>query len=152
MFKKLFPFAIALFMMAPSKAQTYDVEYTVDYINARLSGVCKLFSERKNLRVEFYSKGEAVRIDYIFPSSIDFENGVYYSTDEQAVIIACYEEAGRCLEREIIKHGSKIPYDRTNLETNCEGDDCEALATAVQHLIKLYVLDDYERSEPFEEK
>lgn len=152
MFKRFFLLLGTLTLFNVSQAQTYDTDYTVDYINERLSDVCKIFSERKNLRIEYYSNGEPVRIDYIFPSSIDFENGILYSTDEQAVVIGCYEKAGRCIEREILKHGRKILYDRTNLEAKCEGDECEALATAVQHLIKLYVLDDYERTQPFEEK
>lgn len=132
-----------------SNAQTYDVDYTVDYINGKLDGKCKLFSEKKNLRVEFYYKGEAARIDYIFPESIDFEEGIYYSESEGAVIISCYEKAGKCIERDIIKRDSKLLYDRTNLTSECT-DGCVGLVEAAKHLILLYVEDDVERSEPFE--
>lgn len=132
-------------------AQSYDRDYTVDFINERISDVCKVFHEKKNLRIEYYAKGEPVRIDYIFPASIDYEKGVYYSEDEDAIILTCYDKAGKCIEREILKHGSKIFYDRSNVKTNCSGEDCTALQTAFQHLIMLYVVDDYERTTPFEE-
>lgn len=132
-------------------AQTYDADYTVSYINEHLSDVCKIFSERKGLRVEFYANGEPVRVDYINPASIDYEEGIRYAEDEHAVILTCYEEAGKCIERQIIKHGSRLFYDRTNLGTTCSGEACKGLETAVKHLIMLYVLDDYERTEPFEE-
>ncbi|MEQ9187118.1 MAG: hypothetical protein RLP15_05235 [Cryomorphaceae bacterium] len=130
-------------------AQDYDVDYTVDYINAKLDGKCKVFSEKKNLRVEFYYNGEPARIDYLFPESIDFDQGIYYSDSEGAVIVSCYEKAGKCIERDIIKRDTKILYDRTNLTTNCSGD-CSGLEEAMKHLIKLYVLDSVERTEPFE--
>ncbi|NQV53005.1 MAG: hypothetical protein HQ500_07465 [Flavobacteriales bacterium] len=132
-----------------ASAQDYDVDYTVDYINGKLDNKCKVFSEKKNLRVEFYHNGEPVRIDYLFPESIDFDEGIYYSESEGAVIVACYEKAGKCIERDIIKRDTKILYDRTNLTTGCS-DDCDGLAEAMKHLIKLYVLDDVERTEPFE--
>lgn len=130
-------------------AQDYDVDYTVDYINGKLDGKCKLFSEKKNLRVEFYYNGEAARIDYLFPESIDFDEGIYYSESEGAVIVSCYEKAGKCIERDIIKRDTKILYDRTNLTTECAGE-CSGLVEAMKHLIKLYVLDSVERTEPFE--
>lgn len=134
------------------QAQTpYDEASTIEYINARLNSTCKLFSEKKNLRIEFYDGTELVRVDYVFPNSVDFEKGVYYSEDEKALILSCYTEAGKCMERRIIKHKTKNFYERTNLETSCSGDDCKALETAVKHLIMLYVLDDYERTQPFEE-
>lgn len=132
-------------------AQNYDAEYTLGYINERLTDVCKIFGERKGLRVEFYSNGEPVRVDYINPASIDYEEGIYYADDEHAIILSCYEEAGKCIERQIIKHGSRLFYDRTNLGTACSGDACKGLETALEHLIMLYVLDDYERTQPFEE-
>ncbi|GAB4377313.1 MAG: hypothetical protein Kow0075_05660 [Salibacteraceae bacterium] len=149
--KKLTLMICLLGMTCGSQAQEYDREYTVKYINDRLSDVCRLFDEKRNLRLEFYAKGEPVRIDYIFPESVDFEKGVYYSESEKAVIITCYDQAGKCIEREILKHGSKIFYDRTNLETDCESENCQALVNAVRHLIMLYVLDDVERTTPFEE-
>ena len=132
-------------------SQTYDKTYTVDYINNKTTDACKLFHSKKDLRIEFYANGEPVRIDYIFPGSIDFEKGVYYAESEQAIVISCYEQAGKCIEREIIKHGSKLLYDRSNLKVNCTGNECEALATAMKHLIQLYSVDDYERAQPFEE-
>ncbi len=130
-------------------AQVYDIDYTVDYINGKLDDKCKVFSEKKNLRVEFYYNGEPARIDYLFPESIDFDEGISYSESEGAVIVACYEKAGKCIERDIIKRDTKILYDRTNLTTGCS-DDCAGLTEAMKHLIKLYVLDDVERTEPFE--
>ena len=130
------------------QAQSYDEDYTVDFINKHLDGKCALFSEKKNIRVEFYLNGEPARIDYIFPESIDPENGIYYSKDESAVIVSCYEKAGKCIERDIIKRDTKLLYDRTNLTTECI-DDCASLEAAVKHLILLYIEDEVERTEPF---
>lgn len=136
-------------MIYDISAQQYDEKSTLEYINGKLDGKCALFTEKKNLRVEYYSSGETVRIDYIFPESIDFEKGIYFAESEGAVIITCYEAAGKCIERDIIKRNSKILYDRTNLTASCEGD-CNGLVEATKHLIKLYVLDDVERTQPFE--
>ena len=133
------------------QSQTYDKAYTVDYINSRTTDACKLFNSKKDLRIEFYSNGEPVRIDYIFPGSIDFEKGVYYADSEESIVVSCYKQAGKRIEREIIKHGSKLLYDRSNLQVTCAGSECEALSTAMKHLIQLYSVDDHERTQPFEE-
>jgi hypothetical protein len=138
-----------LLPLAPLQAQEYDEDYTIEYINKQLDKNCQIFSEKKNLRIEYYAHGEPVRIDYIFPESIDFEEGIYYSESEGAVIVACYEKAGKCIERDIIKRNSKILYDRSNLTTTCT-DGCAGAVEAMKHLIKLYIMDDVERSEPFE--
>lgn len=130
-------------------AQTYDENHTLEYINSKLEKKCRVFAEKKNLRVEFYAGGEPVRIDYLFPESIDFEKGIYFSESEGAVIVSCYEKAGKCIERDILKRDSKILYDRTNLTTTC-ANDCNGVVEAMKHLVKLYVLEDYERTEPFE--
>jgi hypothetical protein len=132
-----------------TRAQSYDLDYTTSFINELLDGKCALFVEKKNIRVEYYLNGEAARIDYIFPESIDFETGIYYSESEGAVIISCYEKAGKCIERDILKRDTKLLYDRTNLTTTCTGETCKQLKEAVKHLVKLYVLEDYERTEPF---
>ena len=132
-----------------TSAQTYDEDYTAEYISSHLEKKCRVFTEKKNLRVEFYAGGEAVRIDYLFPESIDFEEWIYFSKSEGAVIVSCYEKAGKCIERDIIKRDSKILYDRTNLPTTC-ADECLGVVEAMKHLIKLYVFDDVERTEPFE--
>lgn len=131
-------------------AQKYDEDYTVSFINSKLDNKCKLFSEKKNLRIEYYAGSEVVRIDYIFPESIDIEKGIYYSENEGALIVSCFEKAGKCIERDIIKRDSKILYDRSNLTTTCEDESCKALEEAMKHLIKLYIFDDVERTEPFE--
>lgn len=143
--------ALVLLKVTNGYSQEYDKEYSTNFINEKSTEVCNIFQEKKNLRVEFYSKGEPVRIDYIFPETIDYEEGIYYSAEEQAIVFSCYEQAGKQIEREILKHGSKLFYDRSNLKVNCEGDDCEALVTASKHLIMLYVEDDYERTQPFQE-
>ena len=52
------------------------------------------------------------------------------------------------LNRDIIKRDTKILYDRTKLTTGCS-DDCAGLTEAMKHLIKLYALDDVERTEPY---
>ena len=140
---------VTTFISLTAHGQEYDVDYTVYFINKKLDKKCALFAEKKNLRVEFYYNGEAARIDYIFPESIDFEKGVYYSSEEGAVIVSCYEKAGKCIERDIIKRDVKMLYDRTNLTSECT-DDCGALEEAVKHLIQLYVFDNVERTEPFE--
>lgn len=141
-----------IFLLLPIQAlqaQEYDADYTVSYINKQLDKNCQIFHEKKNLRIEYYAHGEAVRIDYLFPESIDFEEGIYYSDSEEAVIVACYEKAGKCIERDIIKRNSKILYDRSNLTTTCT-DGCSGVVEAMKHLIKLYIMDDVERTEPFE--
>ena len=150
-FKALFILVLIPFgmLVTSANAQDYDEDYTVDYINSKLDGKCQLFSEKKNLRVEFSAGGEIARIDYIFPESIDFEEGIYFSESEGAVIVSCYEKAGKCIERDILKRDSKILYDRTNLTTNC-GSSCDGVVEAMKHLIKLYVLEEVERTEPFE--
>lgn len=132
-------------------SQSYDADYTVNYINKHLGDACKIFSERKHVRVEFYAGGQLVRIDHIFPDAIDYETGINYNEEEGAIIVSCYEQAGKCIQREILKHGSRLPHERTTLTTGCTGADCKSLETAFKHLIMLYVLDDYERTQPFEE-
>ncbi|MEZ4721829.1 MAG: hypothetical protein R2813_08150 [Flavobacteriales bacterium] len=132
-------------------AQEMDAEYTINYLNKRTTEACKIFSSKKDIRIEFYSNGNPVRIDYVFPSTIDFENGITYSPDDQSISIKCYEKAGKQVERNILKNGSKLFYDRSNLLVNCTGEDCDAIVTAMKHLIQLYAVDDYERSKPFEE-
>ncbi len=143
--------AAVLLAAAEGYTQDLDKEYTANYINEKTTEVCKIFQEKKNLRIEFYSKGEPVRIDYIFPRTIDYEEGIYYSADENAIIFSCYEKAGKQIEREILRHGSKLLYDRSNLKVICDGHNCDPLITASKHLIQLYVEDDYERTQPFEE-
>ena len=127
-----------------------DEDYTADYINKRLADKCKLKAERKQIVVEFYEDGELVRVDLIFPETIDPDK-VHYSEEENAVLVSCYDAAGKCVEREIFKLDRKLGYNRCNLAANCTEGDCKALETAVIHLINLYVLDDYERTQPFEE-
>ncbi|HAQ69782.1 MAG TPA: hypothetical protein DCR48_02285 [Flavobacteriales bacterium] len=141
--------SLSIISISTLKAQTYDEHYTVDYINSQLEKKCHVFTEKKNIRVEFYAGGVPVRIDYLFPKSLDFDNGIYFSESEGSVIVSCYEKAGKCIERDIIKRDSKIVYDRTNLTTTCT-NGCAGLVEAMKHLIKLYVLDDVERTEPFE--
>ena len=143
--------SIVIFSTTIAYAQELDKQYTTDYINEKTTEVCKIFQEKKNLRIEFYSKGEPVRIDYLFPETIDSEEGIYYSENEKAIVFSCYEKAGKQIEREILKQGSKLLYDRSNLKVNCEGAECDALITASKHLIKLYSEDDYVRTKPFEE-
>lgn len=135
---------------AVSQDIVYDEDYTLSYINERLDKQCQLKLERKNLVVEFRQKGELVRVDYIFPETIEPE-GIYYSEEEGAVIVVCFEKAGDCIQREILKLDRKMGYSRSNLTSNCAAEDCTGLAVAVQHLIKLYTLDEYERTKPFEE-
>lgn len=131
------------------KAQKYDVATTVEYINQQLDKNCKIFDEKKNLRIEYYANGEKVRVDYLFPETINYDDGIFFSDSEGALIVTCYEKAGKCIERDIIKRDSKILYDRSNLTTTC-ADGCKGAVEAMKHLIKLYVLDNVERTEPFE--
>ena len=142
---------LSLLLTTITMSQTYDRHYTVDFINGFTTDDCEVFFEKKNLRIEYYAHGEAVRIDYIFPETIDYEEGVYFSLEEKALIFSCYKKAGKQIEREIIKHDSKMLYDRSNVKVICEERDCEALVTASKHLIQLYLDDDYERTTPFEE-
>ena len=130
--------------------QTYDKEYTVNYINSKTTDDCKVLIEKKNIRIEFYSDGNPVRIDYIFPESIDYENSLAYSEDEGALVFKCYSEAGKCINREIPKHGSKLIYDRSNLLLDCTTEEGEAIAEAGKHLIQLYIDKRHTRSEPFD--
>jgi hypothetical protein len=138
-------------LFAYGNAQTYDRDYTANYINKKTTNDCKLFLEKKNMRIEFYNNGQPVRIDYIFPASIDYENAVEYSEDEGALIFACYEQAGKCIEREIVKHGSKILYERSNLLVECSPEEGAALAEAGKHLIQLYNDKHHFRDKPFEQ-
>lgn len=131
-------------------SQVLDREYTVRFINEAADESCKLFDEKRNFRIEYYSDGNPVRIDYLFPEMIDYENGIIYSADENAIILTCYEKAGKGIEREILKQDRKILYDRTNFKVSCEEEKCKAVETAFKHLIQLYVEKDYERTEPFE--
>lgn len=131
-------------------AQNLDRAYTVEYINASADESCKIFDKKKNFRIEYTSNETPVRIDYIFPEMINYEDGIYYSEDEQAIILVCYEKAGKGIEREILKQDRKILYDRTNFKVACEGEKCKGVETAFKHLIQLYVEKDYERTEPFE--
>ena len=128
-----------------------DEDYTVEYINQRLKSKCQLKLQRKDFLVEFYEDNELVRIDHVFPETIDPE-GIYYSEDEGALILRCFEGAGRCIERSILKLDRRMGYDRCNLTADCTDQDCSGLETAVRHLIYLYTLDEYERTKPFEEK
>lgn len=140
--------SFAIFSPLVSSAQTYDQDYTVKYINDQLESSCELFGEKKNIRIEYSGGGEVVRIDYLFPETIDFEN-ISYSESEGAVVIACYEKAGKCIERDVVKRDSKLLYNRTNLATSCTGDQCESLVNAMKHLILLYTDKHVERTEPF---
>ena len=136
-------------------AQTneYDLEYTTKYINDRIDPACKVFAEKKNVRVEYYAKGKTVRIDEFYPEAIDLENSLNYSETEKAIILSCYENAGKCVKREILIHGTKLFYDRINLLSHCEGTECQNLERALRHLIMLYIADDdYQRTKPFEEE
>ncbi len=130
--------------------QTYDRKYTAAYINSKTTDECKLFIEKKNIRIEFNNNGNPVRIDYIFPKSINYENSLVYSKDEGALVFQCYSEAGKCINREIPKHGSKLIYDRSNLLLDCTPEEGEALAEAGKHLIQLYINKRHTRSEPFD--
>ena len=145
----IFTLILSLMAVGNLGAQDYDMDYTVDYINEKLDDNCQLFVEKKNIRVEFYMNNETVRVDYLFPETIDYENGISYSESEGAVIITCYEKAGKCIERDIVKRDSKFLYDRCNLTTACEAP-CQGLVEAVKHLIQLYNFDKVERTEPFE--
>lgn len=127
-----------------------DEEYTANYINERLSENCQLKLNRKDIEVHYFEDGELVRIDYIFPESIDPDQ-VSYSESEDAVLMVCFDAAGKCIEREIFKLDRKAAYNRCNLIADCKSKDCSGLETAVIHLINLYTLDDYERTKPFEE-
>jgi hypothetical protein len=136
-------------------AQTneYDLDYTINYINQRIDPACKVFSEKKNIRVEYYSQGKTVRIDEFYPEAIDLENSLNYSEAEQAMILSCYENSGKCVKREILIHGTKLYYDRINLLSHCEGTECQNLERALKHLMMLYIADDdYIRTKPFEEE
>lgn len=136
-------------------AQTneYDLDYTTNYINERIDPACKVFAEKKNIRVEYYAKGKTVRIDEFYPEAIDIENSLNYSETEKAMILSCYENAGKCVEREILIHGTKLFYNRINLLSHCQGAECQNLERALRHLIMLYIADeDYLRTKPFEEE
>lgn len=136
-------------------AQTneYDLDYTINYINQRIDQSCKVFSEKKNIRVEYFSNGKTIRIDEFYPEAIDLENSPIYSDTEQALILSCYENAGKCVKREILTHGTKLYYDRINLLAHCEGTECQNLERALRHLMMLYIAeDDYQRTKPFEEE
>ncbi|MBT3647071.1 MAG: hypothetical protein HN542_02395 [Flavobacteriales bacterium] len=139
---------LAIFSPLVSSAQTYDQDYTVKYINDQLESSCELFAEKKNVRIEYSGGGEVVRIDYLFPESINIEE-ISYSESEGAVVIACYEKAGKCIERDVVKRDSKLLYNRTNLATGCSGEDCESLVNAVKHLLLLFTDKHLERTEPF---
>lgn len=136
-------------------AQTneYDLDYTINYINQRIDPACKVFSEKKNIRVEYYSQEKTIRIDEFYPEAIDLENSLNFSETEKAIILSCHENAGKCVEREILIHGTKLFYDRINLLSHCEGTECQNLERALRHLMMLYIADDdYIRTKPFEEE
>ena len=158
MFKAIFSLTLSLAILSISNlnyAQTneYDLDYTTKYINERIDPACKVFAEKKNIRVEYYAKGKTVRIDEFYPEAIDLENSLNYSETEKAMILSCYENAGKCVEREILIHGTKLFYDRINLLSHCEGTECQNLERALRHLIMLYIADgDYLRTKPFDEE
>ncbi|MEZ4722101.1 MAG: hypothetical protein R2813_09530 [Flavobacteriales bacterium] len=97
---------------------------------------CQLFNEDGNLRIEYTSKGQVARIDYLFPEMIDTEKGIYYSQEESSVIISCWDKAQDCIEREIVIRDTRQFYERTNLKMKC-GDQCDAAALAIKQIITL---------------
>jgi len=145
---KILLFSLVFSFLQEGISQTYDKDYTVNYINDHVESSCKLFAEKKNLRIEYYSNGEALRMDYIFPETIDLENGVTFNKEEGALILSCYDKAGKCIERDIIKRDSKILYERSNLPMTCT--DCDGTTEAMKHLIMLYLDKKHTRDTPFE--
>lgn len=130
--------------------QELSEKYTMKYINDRIAENCEVRTDDGYIVASFYRGNEIVREDYVYMADVKPED-VHYSESEKAIILTCFDKAGDCVDRNILVNGIRKGYNRVNLPTGCSGEDCKALVNAVRHLLYLYVLDDYERTKPFEE-
>lgn len=143
----------SVLLNSSSVAQEYDISYTVDFINSHLDDNCKIIAHKKSIEIEYYRNGKVVRKDDFYPSAINIEQDINYSHPEKAFILSCYENAGECVDKQILINDTRTFETRTTLISKCEDQQYIAVGRALKHLIMLYIADDeYLRTKPFEEE
>lgn len=145
-------FAIVLlsaFYSGKSFSQDLNTSYTLDYINRKFNGSCKVDIRNGELIAEFFdSNGTCIRrdkgdIEHLDPSRTS------YSKEDKMVYLFCSQED--CVERKLMGN-TKVTrnYDRYPFVWKGDERSGEGLVKAFNHLINLMNEPKYKNNTPFE--
>lgn len=130
--------------------QQVTQEKTIKYINTKLKDICVFELINGKLIIQFYQNNEIYRQDKINIYGIDY-NKIYYSNDEKAIILRCFEDDDECVTRHIYKNNIKKHFSRSNiLVESIDSTNINRLTKAINFLVKSSQEPDYKLYEFFE--
>lgn len=132
-----------------SKAQNITIDETLNYINGKFSGKCKVNIKNGELIAEFFDQS----MTCIRKDRADIEHLVIsksnYSKEDKMIYLFCDEE--ECVERKLMGN-TKVTrlYDRYPFVWEGDEKSGEGIVKAFNHLIALINEPGYKSNTPFE--
>lgn len=133
--KLLLSLGIMLTFFHNSYSQSPGSRETVDYINKKLEGKCKIHLVGATIVAEYYSQdGTKIRQDKVSSGGLD--TAMKFDPAEQILSVPCLKVEGYCVTRTLYIQKIKRPYLRFSFPVN---DEIEAneIRNAFRHLIRV---------------
>ncbi|HBF88782.1 MAG TPA: hypothetical protein DDX39_09085 [Bacteroidales bacterium] len=140
---------LSFFLFSTCFSQEVTMEKTIDYLNKKLQGKCKI-SLKSLATIEFLQENQVYREDKFHLQSLD-PSLVIFIPEDNVVKLSCVADEEECFARWIYKNDIKRYYSRLNIPT--EGLDeksIQGIEKAFKHMIKLSLEPDYKLYEFFE--
>lgn len=122
--------------------QTVTKESVVDYMNQKMTSTDQLELKGKFLLIKTSRGGEPIKEDKINIYDLN-PKSVSFQPNENLVVAKCFDDADGCIERKMLKVGRKSYRNRVTFMVNSK-EDGRNIAKALNHLIMLHAVKDYE--------
>lgn len=129
--------------------ETISLEETLKYINTKLGSSIVFDLKNGDVTIKFYDdKNRLFRIDKADTEQLDWKN-ISFAEEDQLIIIPCYGEKNKCIERKFPLRKEGDLYARCSIKL-VKAEDYEPLKKAITHLLRTVEEFDYKSTTPFE--
>ena len=128
--------------------QNTSISTTLDYINMKLAGKCKVDVKNGYLLAEFTENGSVIRKDKVGIEDLDPEKTEF---SEESGMIILYCKVKECAERKLMGN-TKVTQLQNNVPILFSGDKAQAASVmkAFNHLIRTINEPNYKNNTSFE--
>lgn len=139
---------ILVFYPFISFSQNINMDGSIDYLNKKLDGICKIDTKKNELIISFYKDDIIYREDRVDFQEIDTAK-IYYDNTTKSLTLKCYGNEKSVCKR-LIQDKTKGYYSRINITYDADSISTNGVKQAFIHLVKLTQDDNYKNDKPFE--
>lgn len=126
---------IALLMvMAVTRSAAQTIDEHLAAVNTAFAGSVRLQLDRQDrMVIDYYEGSNRFRQDVV--PVIHLDSTITYSPEEDAIVIACLQARGQCIDKEIFKLNTIRPTGRSNLPRPADDPEGARTIGALRDLI-----------------